>query len=119
MRARLVVAAAFAAGLACAWLTLSLAHGSAQAAVRSHAKSVVLSLGDRFTVEHAPVGCRITRLSGYGGRVFVDCRRAGPLAGSYGTLLSDRQAMIVRFRDAGTAKVVFQARHAGVASRCQ
>jgi hypothetical protein len=119
MRGRLVVSGAFAAGLACAWLSLSLAHGSAQAAVKSPVKSVVLSLGDRFTVEQASVGCRITRVSGYGARVFVDCRRAGPLAGTYGTLLSDQQAMIVRFRDAQTAKVVFQARHAGVATRCQ
>jgi len=116
---RLVVAAAFAAGLIASSLLMTARQGSAGAAVRTSHRAVSLSVGDRFRVEGAPLGCRVARLQAYGGRVFVDCRRAGPLSGSYGTLVSGREAMVVRFRNARTAKVVFQAKHEGLPLRCR
>jgi hypothetical protein len=116
---RLVVAAAFTAGLMASLLLVTARQGSADAAVRASNRTIALSVGDRFRVEGAPLGCRVARIQAYGSRVFVDCRRAGPLTGSYGTLVSGREAMVVRFRDARTAKVVFQAKHEGVPLRCR
>jgi hypothetical protein len=80
--------------------------------------TVVVSLGDRVRVDGTPVGCRVTRLAEHGNRVFVDCRRAGPLKGTYGTYVGERDVVVVRFVDASTAKIVYQARHEGGAKRC-
>jgi hypothetical protein len=99
-----------------------LLAGAAVAAVSAQAASTPtlhLDVGDRFEVEAAAVGCRVTRIAAFGGRPGLDCRRAGPLAGSYGTLLSAREALIVRYRSAGMAKVVYEARHEGNATRCR
>ena len=49
----------------------------------------------------------------------LDCRRGGPLAGTYGTMLSARRAQVVRFRSSSVAKVVFTATHGGGARRCE
>ena len=81
----------------------------------SGAASVVLRVGDTMKVEGAPIGCQVTQRSG---RVVVDCRRAGRLAGTYGTLLDERRVRVARFRSSDTAKVVFKARHRGEARRC-
>jgi hypothetical protein len=78
-----------------------------------------LDLGDRVRVEGAGIGCRVTRLSQYGGRTFLDCRRSGPLAGTYATLLGEREIAVIRFLKTRTAKVVFTARHRGAQLRCQ
>jgi hypothetical protein len=77
--------------------------------------SVVLRVGDTMTVEGAPIGCQVTRRNG---RVVIDCRRAGRLAGTYATLLDERHVRVARFRSSDTAKVVFKARHRGKARRC-
>jgi hypothetical protein len=75
----------------------------------------VLKVGDRVTVEGQPLGCRVAR---QGGHVVVDCRRGGPLAGTYGTMLTARGARVVRFRGNSVAKVVFTAEHGGGARTC-
>jgi hypothetical protein len=80
--------------------------------------TVSLAVGDRIRVEQAAVGCRVARLNSYAGRIFVDCRRAGPLAGTYGAFLGEREVLVVRFRGGRTAKVVFSAHHEGGASKC-
>jgi hypothetical protein len=81
-------------------------------------KLLTLDLGDRLRVDGADIGCRVARLSRYGGRTFLDCRRAGPLAGSYATLLGEREVAVVHFVNR-RAKVVFTARHEGTALTCQ
>jgi hypothetical protein len=81
--------------------------------------TIVLDLGDRVRVAGVPVGCRVTRLAQYGDQVFLDCRRAGSLAGTYGTYLGGRDVLVAQFRSAKTAKVVFRARHEGGAQRCR
>jgi hypothetical protein len=48
----------------------------------------------------------------------MDCRRAGALKGTYGTLLSARRARVVQYRSNTVAKVVFTATHRGGARRC-
>jgi hypothetical protein len=114
---RRLVALVFAAALASALLTLAAGRLTAHAATRP--TETMLSVGDRFRVDGAPLGCRVARISSYAHRVFVDCRRAGQLRGTYGTLLSSREALVVRFRSAHTAKVVFQATQEGSGSRCR
>jgi hypothetical protein len=79
---------------------------------------LTLGLGDRVLVDGAGIGCRVTRLSQYGGRTFLDCRRAGSLTGSYATLLGEREVSVIRFVNKRTAKVVFQARHRGAQLKC-
>jgi hypothetical protein len=107
--AGLTVAAAFIAG--------ALAGGPAGAPAAAN-ETLTVGVGDRVRVDGAGIGCRVTRMSHYAGRTFLDCRKAGPLAGTYATLLGEREIAVVRFVDAGTAKAVFTARHAGTHSRC-
>jgi hypothetical protein len=99
--------------LALTALGLSLrAEGSARGA---GGQVVVLRVGDVMEVDGAPIGCKVTRR---GERIMIDCRRAGRLAGTYGTLFDERRVRVTRFRSSDTAKVVFKARHRGRAHRC-
>jgi hypothetical protein len=82
-------------------------------------EALTLVLGDRVQVEGAGIGCRVTRLSQYAGRTFLDCRRSGQLAGTYATLLGEREVAVIRFVKARTAQVVFSARHKGTHLRCE
>jgi hypothetical protein len=88
----------------------------AEAPARGDAAStVVMRVGDVMEVEGAPIGCKVTRRDG---RVVIDCRRAGRLAGTYGTLFDERRVRVAHFRSSDTAKVVFKAKHKGRAQRC-
>jgi hypothetical protein len=78
-------------------------------------QTVVMRVGDVMEVDGAPIGCQVARR---GGRVVIDCRRAGRLAGTYGTLFDERRVRVTRFRSSDTAKVVFKAKHRGRARRC-
>ena len=81
-------------------------------------ESLVVSLGDRIRLDHAPVGCRVTRLAGHGLRPYVDCRRAGSLEGTYGAFFSGKDVLIARFLGPQEARVVFRASHEGSAKSC-
>jgi hypothetical protein len=70
--------------------------------------TIPVARGDIVKVTGAPIGCIVRRQDGYAA---LDCRRIGPLAGSYGTILTSRRALVVRFENRRTAKVVFSARH--------
>jgi hypothetical protein len=78
----------------------------------------LLSLGDTIELDGVPVGCRVTRLPRHGERVFLDCRRAGRLAGTYGVYFSAGDVLVVRFLGPRKAKTVLRARHEGKATRC-
>ena len=106
-----VVAAVALAGLA------SLVLPQHPLAARA-GKTYVLEVGDRLRVQGEAIGCRATRLAQFGKRVFVDCRRSGPLAGTYGTLIDAREVMVVHFRGGATAKIEFTAKHEGGSRRC-
>lgn len=67
---------------------------------------IFLDVGDRFQVSGAPVGCKVVAA---GGSKLIDCRVAGPLAGSYGARITAKRLQVIRFRDAHTAKLVFVA----------
>jgi hypothetical protein len=111
MRRLFVPAAAALAGAAA---TAAVASGAGAGAAAP--APAVLKVGDRVAVEGQPMGCRVARQDG---RVVMDCRRAGSLAGTYGTMLSARKAMVVRYRSNTEAKVVFTATHRGGARRCE
>jgi hypothetical protein len=74
------------------------------------APQLVLKVGDTLRVEGAAMGCQVTRR---GGRPTIECRRAGPLAGTYGTFMSDRKVIVARFRARRTAQTILTARHGG------
>jgi len=63
-----------------------------------------VKVGDRIRVANAPIGCRVVRMRQFGGRVVIDCRRAGALRGTYGTLFTAREAVLVEFESRKTAK---------------
>jgi hypothetical protein len=86
---------------------------------RAASDDVLVSLGDAVQVDETPVGCRVTRLTRYGNRIFLDCRRGGRLAGSYGTYFGERDVLVVRFVGPRKAKVVLHARHQGGVTRCR
>ena len=79
-------------------------------------QALVLHVGDRMVVDGAQLGCQVIRR---GGKAVLDCRRGGDLKGTYGTMLTERRAQVIRFRSSGEAKVVFTARHGGGARACQ
>ena len=102
-RHRCAAAAALAIALAlpAGALALTSQHRQAPDVVR-------LAPGDIVEVAGAPIGC-IVRL--HTGELALDCRRGGPLAGTYGTLLTPKQVIVERFESSKVAKVVFQAHH--------
>jgi hypothetical protein len=71
---------------------------------------VFLDVGDSFQIVGAPVGCKV--IERRGGKS-LDCRIAGRLAGSYGTLMSAARVDVVRFTSGRVAKVVFTATQHG------
>jgi len=75
--------------------------------------------GDRIRLVDAPIACRVVRMKQLGGRVVVDCRRAGALAGTYGTLVSAREAVLVRFESSTTAKRIAVGIHRRAAESCR
>jgi hypothetical protein len=108
----LTVLAAFASGAL-------IGPGGPAGAQLPGIEPLTLDPGDRVRVDGVGIGCRVTRLSQYGGRTFLDCRRSGPLAGTYATLLGEREIAVIRFVKTRTAKVVFAARHRGGHVRCE
>jgi hypothetical protein len=76
-------------------------------------------IGDTIRVVDAPMGCRVFRMRQLGGRVTMDCRRAGALRGTYGTLFTAREAVVVRFESKRVAKRVAVAVHGSAERRCR
>ena len=94
---------------------LGLGLREAASARGDAAQNVVMRVGDVMQVEGAPIGCQVARRDG---RIVIDCRRAGRLAGTYGTLFDERRVRVARFRSNDTAKVTYTAKHRGRARRC-
>ena len=111
----LAVPALFLAIALGAWLGSSTAAGGAG----MPAETFVARVGDQFRVLDVPIACRVVRVRELGRRVALDCRRGGPLGGTYGTLLTAREAAIVAFEDSRNAKVVACAKHDGEVQRCK
>jgi len=103
----------------CAALTFGAWLGTATGETGMSARTLVARPGDEVHVQGAPLACRVVRVRELGGRIALDCRRGGTLAGTYGTLLTAREAAVVAFADAHTAKVVSIATHGGEVRRCK
>jgi hypothetical protein len=72
-------------------------------------RTLTVNAGDIVRVAGtANVGCRVRRHDGF---ETLDCRRAGPLTGTYGALLNKKEIIVIRFQSAKVAKIVFSARH--------
>jgi hypothetical protein len=95
--------------LAAAGTTAALllpAHGVARAA--DGGPAIAVGVGDIVKVAGAPIGCAVRLQDGVPA---LDCRRIGPLRGTYGTILTGRKVLVVRFLDAKAARIVFSADH--------
>ena len=103
--------------LACSGLLTAVAAGSwlgsGLAAAQAPAPVLEVRLGDKIRVVDAPLGCQVVRMRDLGGRIALDCRRAGALAGTYGTLLTAREAAVIRFQSKSKAKIILAATHKG------
>lgn len=106
---------ALAASAALVALGAAIARTPASSSAAAPATQQTLRIGDEVRVDGAPIGCKVTRREG---RLALDCRRAGALKGTYGTLLTQRTAEIVRFSSNRDAQVVFRGRHKGSARTC-
>jgi hypothetical protein len=112
----LAIAAAAAAATAClAWLAPGR---GADVPASAQARTVAVRVGDRILVLGAPLGCRIVRMRQLQDSVTIDCRRAGSLRGTYGTLLTARGAALARFESDGVAKLAVVAEHRGSVHEC-
>lgn len=69
---------------------------------------IPVSLGDVAKVTGAPIGCLVRRKDG---ERALDCRRTSVQVGSYATILTPTQVLVVRFESKKTARIVFQARN--------
>ena len=79
-------------------------------------RTLIVRAGDIVRVAgDANVGCRV-RL--HDGAETLDCRRAGSLTGSYGTLLNKNEVLVVRFASGRAAKIVFAAKHGSQKITC-
>ncbi|HEY2219903.1 MAG TPA: hypothetical protein VGH35_11210 [Gaiellaceae bacterium] len=79
------------------------------ARLASSPQVLTLKVGDVVRVAGSgDIGCRVIRRSGLR---TLDCRRAGALTGTYGTLLNKDQLVVVRFLNPHTAKIVLEAEH--------
>ena len=78
-----------------------------------------LEPGDRMRVAGAELGCRVKRMRQLEGRIVLDCRRGGILEGTYGTLITEREAILLRFESSTTAARVATATHGGRVDRCR
>jgi hypothetical protein len=74
----------------------------------SSARSVVLQVGDTVRVRGTNIGCAVAKRQGV---TVVECLEAVRRVGTYGTLMSDAQAIVIRFKSSAAAQTVFTAWH--------
>jgi hypothetical protein len=97
-------------GAVAATVAALVAPGAAYALGRDQGPTQVVpvALGDVVKVNGAPIGCLARMQNGYRA---LDCRRAGPLAGTYGSILTSGQLMVVHYNDSKSGTIVFTAHH--------
>lgn len=115
MRKLLIVLALCSVTGVGAWLGSATAAGGGSEA---SAAAVIARPGDVVRVPNTAIACRVVRVREFGKRLGFDCRRGGPLAGTYGTVLTAREAVLVEFESGKTAKVVAIGKHSGDRERC-
>jgi hypothetical protein len=70
--------------------------------------AIPVAVGDIVKVNGAPLACKVRFQNGLRA---VDCRKTGPLAGTYGTIITGAQVMVVRYESASAGKIVFSVHH--------
>jgi hypothetical protein len=90
--------------------------GASIQAARPRETPILMNVGDSIRVSRVPLGCKVTSVKGIRA---LDCRIAGALAGSYGTIASGKRLLVVRFMSDHVAKVVFDAKQHGGSKRCR
>lgn len=93
---------------------LLVVPGAAFALGRESAPAVPVAIGDIVKVNGAPLGCVIRFQNGLRA---VDCRKTGPLAGTYGTILTKTQVLVVRYENRRSGRIVYSAHHHGVRAK--
>jgi len=78
------------------------------ALARQSDEVIPIAVGDVVKLTGAPLGCAARFQNGIRA---VDCRKIGTLRGTYGTILTARQVLVVRFEDRRSARIVFSAHH--------
>jgi hypothetical protein len=68
---------------------------------------VPIAVGDGVQLRGTHVRCLAARLRGNGA---VDCFREGELAGTYGTVITPTNVLVVRFKHGRSGTIVFAAR---------
>jgi hypothetical protein len=100
------VALLTAVGVLAAGIVSAAALG---AKLETSSRTVTVQSGDVIRVAgSANVGCKVRPRDGV---ETLDCRRAGPLAGTYGAMLNKKELLAVRFESSRVAKIVLVARH--------
>jgi hypothetical protein len=69
---------------------------------------VSIDLGEVVQVAGGDIGCKVVRRDGI---KTLDCRRAGPLPGTFGVMINKQRVLAVRFETPATAKIILSARH--------
>jgi hypothetical protein len=100
-----------AAALATAAASVALTNRGAGA---QGGPAIAVGVGDIVKVAGAPIGCGVRLQNGVKA---LDCRRIGPLRGTYGTILTGRRVLVVRFLNKTTATIVFSASHGQLRAR--
>jgi hypothetical protein len=109
-------AVALIALLGAAGIPIFLWSGRAIRAAPPQAKPIFLNVGESIQVSSVPVGCKVIRFKGSRA---LDCRIAGALPGSYGTISTGQRLLVVRFKSDHVARIVFDARQHGGFKVCR
>jgi hypothetical protein len=131
MSRRMVTAASLAAILPAVAIALALLPGDGAAApgrqppspplppeqlpVSQVPQQLLMRLGDAVRVEGVDVGCQVAQ---HDGEVMFECRRLTNVAGTYGTFIGNKRALVARFRSGETARVIFAAKQRGGWKAC-
>jgi len=79
-------------------------------------QQLLMRIGDTVRVEGADIGCQVAQ---HDGEVMFECRRLTNVAGTYGTFIGNKRALVARFRSSDTAQVVFTAKQRGGWKACR
>jgi hypothetical protein len=68
-------------------------------------RPLVLHVGDTVRLQGTSVGCAVTRRNG---STVIECLDAARRAGTYATLIGDREVLVARFTTPAVARTVFR-----------
>jgi hypothetical protein len=78
-------------------------------------QQLLMRVGDTVRVEGVDIGCQVAQ---HDGEVMFECRRLTNVAGTYGTFIGNKRALVARFRSSEAARVIFAAKQRGGWKAC-